>query len=105
VTTGEVTRATRSVTLDGVAVSEGEIIGLVNGRLCASGPQMSDVLVRILAEMSMADRELVTVYYGRDVGQSEATAVAEQIEDLYPDVEVEVLAGDQPHYFYILGAE
>ena len=53
----------------------------------------------------MADRELVSVYYGREVTPAEAAAVVEQIENHYPDVEVELLAGGQPHYYYILGAE
>jgi hypothetical protein len=55
--------------------------------------------------MEMDERELVSLYYGQDVMEDEATAVAEQIESLYPDVEVEILPGGQPHYFYILGAE
>jgi hypothetical protein len=105
VATGEITRATRSVELDGVAVEEGEIIGLVNGRLCASGTELTDTLTRMLAEMDMDERELVSLYYGQDVTEVEATAVAEQIETLYPDAEVELLPGGQPHYFYILGAE
>ena len=105
VTTGEITRATRSVALDDVAVSEGEMIGLVNGRLAAAGPNLDSVLTQLLEKMEMADRELVSVYYGREVTPAEAAAVVEQIEKHYPDVEVELLAGGQPHYYYILGAE
>jgi uncharacterized protein len=105
VTTGEITRATRSVELDGVAVHEGEVIGLVNGRLCASGSELTETLTNVLAAMEMADQELLSLYYGQDVTEAEATAVAEQIEALYPDVEVEILPGGQAHYFYILGAE
>ncbi len=105
VATGEITRAIRSVTLDGVAVNEGEIIGLVNGRLCASGPALTDVLERVLAAMQMDNRELVSLYYGQDVNDEDASQVAEQIQTLYPDAEVEVLPGGQAHYFYILGAE
>jgi hypothetical protein len=47
----------------------------------------------------------VTLYYGQDVSESEASAVAEQIEKLYPDIEVELLDGGQAYYYYILGAE
>ncbi len=105
VATGEITRATRSVTLDGVEVNEGEIIGLVNGRLCASGPLLPDVLEQVLAAMEMEERELVSLYYGQDVTLEESDQVAAQIQTLYPDAEVEVLPGGQAHYFYILGAE
>ncbi|MCB8984859.1 MAG: DAK2 domain-containing protein [Ardenticatenaceae bacterium] len=105
VATGEITRATRSVKLDGVEVNEGEIIGLVNGRLCASGPALDGVLQQVLAAMEMDNRELVSLYYGQDVTSEESNQVADQIQTLYPDAEVEVLPGGQAHYFYILGAE
>ncbi len=105
VATGEITRATRTVTLDGVDVQEGEVIGVVNGRLCASGSNINDTLIKVLAELELDERELLSVYYGEDVTADEATAVADQIENLYPDVEVETLPGGQAHYYYILGAE
>jgi dihydroxyacetone kinase-like predicted kinase len=105
VATGEITRATRTVSLDGVDVQEGEIIGVVDGRLCASGKNMDDTLVKVLANLDMEERELLSVYYGQDVTEHEATAVANQIESLYPDIEIELLSGGQAHYFYILGAE
>jgi len=105
VTTGEITRATRTVTLDGVEVNEGEFIGLVDGRLCTSDDNLTDVLDQVLVEMEMENKELVSLYYGIDIQQTDAETIANQIEDQYPDVEVELLAGGQAHYFYILGAE
>jgi len=105
VVTGEITQATRTVTIDDVDVNEGEILGLVNGRLCTSGATLTGVLGRMLTAMDMNERELVSLYYGADVNQQDAQQVADQIEELYPDVEVEVLPGGQAHYFYILGAE
>lgn len=105
IATGEITRATRSVSLDGVEVQEGEVIGLVNGRLCASGPALNDILPQVLEQMEMDERELLSLYYGKDIQAKEAELVAEQISDLYPEIEIEVLPGGQAHYFYILGAE
>jgi uncharacterized protein len=105
VVTGEITRATRTVTLDGVQVTEGEIIGLVNGRLYASGSEMEAVLNKVLAKMEMNEREIVSLYYGQDVSPEEAEQISQLIGSQYPDVEVELLAGGQAHYFYILGAE
>ncbi|MFL7837982.1 MAG: DAK2 domain-containing protein [Candidatus Promineifilaceae bacterium] len=105
VLTGQLTRATRSVTIDDVDVQEGHIIGLVDGRLCSSGPEIEAVLHDVLESMDAANREIVSIYYGADVDEEEATAVAEKIESIYEDVEVELLPGGQPHYFYILGAE
>jgi dihydroxyacetone kinase-like predicted kinase len=105
VCTGELTRATRSVTLDGVVVQEGEIIGLVDGRLSASGPNLSIVLTQILKAMDTDEREIISIYYGADVSEAEADDVAAQIADQYPDLDIELLPGGQAHYFYILGAE
>ena len=105
VATGEITRATRSVTLDGVTVNEGEFIGLVNGRLCTSSSELTAVLNAVLAAMEMADRELLSIYYGQDISEEEAAELASQIEEQYEEVEIELLPGGQPYYFYILGAE
>jgi len=103
--TGEITRATRSVTLDGVEVNDGQYIGLVNGRLHASGDDMEQVITDVLAGINAAEREIITLYYGQDISISQAADVGQQIETLYPDVEVELLEGGQAHYFFILGAE
>ncbi len=105
VATGEITRAVRSVTIDDVAVEEGQYIGLVDGRLCACANELSNVLSQVFESMEMEDREIVSLYYGEEVTEHDATAVSEQIETTYPDVEVEILAGGQAHYYYILGAE
>jgi uncharacterized protein len=105
VVSGEITRATRSVTLDGVTVEEGQYIGLVDGRLAVSAAELDDLLPNLLAEMGIEERELLSLYYGQEVSPAEAEAFSAKIEKMHPDLEIELLAGDQPHYFYILGAE
>jgi hypothetical protein len=105
VASGEIAVATRSVTLNGVNVKEGQIIGVVDGQLCVADSDIEVVLQRVLDEMEMGDRELVSLYYGLDVSEEEAREVVEKIESLYPEVEIELLSGGQPIYKYILGAE
>lgn len=105
VATGEITRATRSVTLDNVEVHEGEYIGLVDGRLCTSDNELTAVLTSVLTAMEMEERELLSIYYGQDISKETASELAAQIEAQYEDIEIELLAGKQPYYFYILGAE
>jgi DAK2 domain fusion protein YloV len=105
VSSGEIAVATRSAQLHGVTVAEGEVIGVANGQLCASSTDVGDVLRRILDEMKVEERELVSVYYGSEVSESEAEQLADQIANLYPDAEVEILHGGQAIYQYILGAE
>ncbi len=105
VKTGEMTRATRTVELDGVNVTDGSIIGLVDGRLVSSGPDEDAVLDELLQHMAIDECGIVTVYYGQDVSEAQAADLAERVRQRYPDVEVEAVPGGQAHYFYILGAE
>lgn len=105
VASGEITRATRSVTLDGIDVNEGEIIGLANGKLCSADPDLLKVLNQTLETMALDERELLSIYYGQEVSEPEAKEIAAEVGSLYPDIEVELLCGGQPHYLYILGAE
>jgi dihydroxyacetone kinase-like predicted kinase len=106
VTTAEITIATRSVEIDGVAVEEGNVIGLLDGKLRAAGEDVETVLAHLLAAVEdLEERELVTLFYGADVSEEDAAEVAEQITTAYPELEVEVQAGGQPYYFYILGIE
>lgn len=105
VKTGEITRATRTVELDGVDVQEGAIIGLADGRLCSSGSDERAVLDALLERMDIVNCGIVTLYYGADVTMVQATETADHIRANYPDVEVEVVEGGQAHYFYIIGAE
>lgn len=105
VATAEITTAVRDVTLDGVDVAAGQLISIVDGKLCASGADLTDLLHTTLDNLEMDDCEIVTLYYGADVSAHQAQTIADQIEALYPDVEVELVSGGQPHYHYILGAE
>ncbi len=103
--TAEITRAVRSVCIDGIEVEEGEVIGLINGKLRAKGSQPGEVALEALGLVDLEDLEIITVYYGESITQDEAQQLADEIEDRYPEQEVEVVDGGQPHYYYILSAE
>ncbi len=105
VASAEITRATRSVTLNGVNVAEGQLIGLTNSGVCASGHDIREVVAATLAHIGLADREIVTLYYGQDVTLREAEALVAHVSELYPDLEVELHSGGQPHYYYLVGVE
>jgi uncharacterized protein len=105
VVSGEITRATRTVTLNGVTCQKGEYIGLVNGQIVAASSDLSELLMALLHEMEVDSRELLSLYAGKDVTPAELAAAGEQIQAKYPELEIELLAGGQAHYYYILGAE
>lgn len=105
VMSGEVTRATRSVTMDDVSVKAGEIIGLLNGRLVVSGEDMTSVLRALLHKGCADQHELVTLYYGDGVSAAEANAVKSALEVGFSDLEFQLIPGEQPLYPYLLSIE
>ena len=105
VVTGEITTATRSVELNGVDVAKGQIIGLIDGSLSASGDNVTDVLRSILDQMCSVECELITLYYGNGIRESEARRVTDGLRQAYPEREFELVYGGQAHYHYILSAE
>jgi len=105
VQTGEITIATRSVQLNGVDVKEGEAIGLLNDNLVASDRSPEQVIEEVLRQMKAEEYEIITIYYGENATQKEAEALATQISQDYPEQEIELVNGGQPHYIYILSAE
>ncbi len=103
--TGEVTRAVRSVQIGGVEVQEGEVIGLLNGQLVAANDNVDDMVLEMLDHMEADQYEIITIFYGEDVSPEQAEAVGKRVQEAYPAQDVEVVAGGQPYYHYILSAE
>jgi DAK2 domain fusion protein YloV len=105
VETGEITFASRSAMVDGIRVTEGEVIGLHDGTLKVNGETVEQVVRALLKEMDSEQCEIVTLYYGEDVSESEAERLADLLQRDWPEQEIEVVAGGQPHYPYILSTE
>ena len=103
--TVEVTTAVRSAQVNGMSVQEGEVIGLVNGKLTVKGSSPGQVVLQALAEVDAATYEIITVYYGESVTVDEAEELAARIQEVYSEQEIELVDGGQPHYHYILSAE
>jgi hypothetical protein len=105
VKTIEITHAVRSAQLNGLKIKKKQSIGLLDGELLAGGNNPSDVLLKILAKLDLKRMEIITIYYGADTQQSEAEQVSASIRDRYPQLQVEVVRGGQPHYNYIVSIE
>ncbi len=101
----EVTRAVRSVKINGLQVEEGQYIGLLNGDLVCAGATLTDVVLDLLEKMGAEDLEIITLYYGEGVTAEDARGLADLIAHRYPDQEIEVVEGGQPHYPYIISGE
>jgi len=103
--TAEITTAVRDVSLNGLQVQEGQVIGLIDGELELAGQELNVVARDVLARMVTDEAEVLTFYYGDTVSDERARTLVKEIEALYPDVEVELIEGGQPHYHYIISVE
>ena len=103
--TAEITKAVRSVQINGMNVREGEIIGLVNGVLKVKGSSPSEVVMAALGQMDTELYEIITLYYGESITADEAEQIAVEITDRYPGQGIEVVDGGQLHYYYIISVE
>lgn len=101
----EITKATRSVKLDGIQVKEGQFIGLLDDNLTAAGDDRTALVLELLARARVNECEIITVYYGETITANEAEALSEAIRPKYPAQEIEVVSGGQPHYHFIISVE
>lgn len=105
VQTGEITTAVRNVEINGVAVQEGQIIGLHNGQLVTAAANLEEACLDLLDKANTDDYELITMFYGENVSKSEVNRIADVVRARYPEQEIEVQEGGQPHYQLILSIE
>lgn len=105
VISGQVTHAVRDTTIDGVEVKKGENIGMINGKLVISDGDIEVASLKTLEKMINEDTEIVTIIVGEDGKQKVAEKLAEQIEAIDEDLEVEIYQGDQPVYPYLFATE
>ena len=106
VKTGQVTYAARDSSFENKKIKEGDYIALLDGKLIDSDKKQQDVLKKLIRELTKPkDIEYITIIYGEGVEEEEAAAIKAQVERERKDVEVSVIYGGQPVYYYIISAE
>jgi DAK2 domain fusion protein YloV len=105
VQTAELTRAVRDAKVNGIKVKSGQMIGLINNTLVTTGKERDVVAWDLLGRLNAEDSELITIYWGGEVDEAAAGAFHNQIQQRYPNAEVELVFGGQPFYDYIISAE
>jgi DAK2 domain fusion protein YloV len=105
VRTIEITRAVRASQANGMKVAQGDVIGLLDETLVASGKDVTAVTLQALERAMTVERSIVTIYFGQDVELAAATELAKAIQARYPHLSVETHNGGQPHYYYIISLE
>lgn len=105
VVSGSVTLAVRDTTIDGLEIHENDILGMVDGKILVSTPDMLDALKATFAHMITDDSEIVTIYVGEEGSQELAEELVAYLETTYEDVDIEIHQGDQPVYPYLMSVE
>ncbi|MGR5589660.1 DAK2 domain-containing protein [Peptoniphilus grossensis] len=100
-----VTYAVRDTTIGGKEIHKDDIIGIASKDIISSGKTVFDVVTETVDKLMNEDISLVTLFYGEDVKAEEAEEARQAIEEKYPDIDIDVIKGDQPIYYYILSLE
>ncbi|WP_288961597.1 DAK2 domain-containing protein [uncultured Peptoniphilus sp.] len=100
-----VTYAVRDTTINGNEIHKDDIIGIASKDIISSGKTVFDVVTETVDKLMDEDISLVTLFYGEDVKEEDAEEVREAIEEKYPDIDIDVIKGDQPIYYYIISLE
>ena len=105
VKTGQVTYAVRDTSIDGKTIHTGDIMGIGDHGILSVGKEIDETTLELVRNLMDEESELVSIYYGEEVSEEDATALSEVIMEEYPDVDVEVQFGGQPIYYYVLSVE
>ena len=103
--TGEVTYAVRDTHIDNVEIHQGDIMAVGDDGLLSVGTEIHDVAVASVERMMFDEAELISVYYGKDFSEENASRLAMELSEKYPECDVEVENGGQPVYYCILAVE
>lgn len=105
IASGQVTYAVRDTSIDGKEIHNGDIMGINDGGIAAVGKDLMETTIDLLSTMVDEDSELICLYYGADVSKQDADALSDEIEEKFPECEVEVNFGGQPIYYYMISVE
>lgn len=107
VLSGSVTYAVRDTQFNGEKISQGDIIGLLDNVITKVGTSVDSVAVELLCSMieNKGDDCMATIFYGEGADEDSAQAVADAVNEKYPDAEITVQYGGQPLYYYYFSVE
>lgn len=105
VSTGQVTYAVRDTVIDDKKIKEGDYMGIGDSGILSNGADMTDVTFRMIEDMMAEDKELISIYYGKEISEEAAEELKNKVEEKYSKCDVELQYGGQPIYYYIVSAE
>ena len=105
VKSGQITYAVRDTVIDDKEIKENDYMGIGDSGILSVGADMNETLLDMVDQLVDDESGIISLYYGEDVSEEDAQALADQLQDKYEDLEVEVNDGGQPIYYYILSVE
>ena len=105
VKSGQVTYAVRDTHIDDKEIHEGDIMGIGDKGILAVGKGIEETTKAMLGQLVDEESELISLYHGEEVKEEDADQLIQEIEELYPDVDVDAHFGGQPIYYYVLAVE
>ncbi|WP_278952479.1 DAK2 domain-containing protein [Lactobacillus apis] len=105
VVSGEVTKANRDTTINGIEIHENDFLGIIDGDIQVAEKDLVQSTVDMVEKMLDEDSEIITVMFGRDSNKEEATQVVSALEEKHDDLEFEVHNGGQPVYNFLISVE
>lgn len=105
VKSGQVTYAIRDTVIDGMDIKQGNIMGIGDKTILSVGDDVRNTTIELVKNLVDDDSELISLYYGEETTEEEAIDIADELTQLYPDIDVEVHYGGQPIYYYLLSVE
>jgi len=106
ISTGQITFAARDSEYDGFKIKKGELLALNNGKVSFVDTDLSHTVLKLIKQMVKRDSQFLTVIVGEDVSRSQEAAIEQKIQEKYGSrLEITVVRGEQPVYYYILSVE
>ncbi|AKP66703.1 DAK2 domain-containing protein [Companilactobacillus ginsenosidimutans] len=105
VKSGQVTQAIRNTSIDGLEITKGHFMGIVDGKIEVDDKDIVKTTEEMLDKMIDEDSEVITILVGKDGNDQDAQTISDYLSDKYEDLETEIHQGDQPVYPYLVAVE
>lgn len=103
--TSQITFSVRDTTLDGKEIKKDDILGINDGKLTLVGKNIQELTLDLIDKTITDDSELITIFYGEDITEEEGSKIIDVLEEKYSDLDIELIYGGQPIYYYLIAIE
>ncbi len=105
VSSGSVTYAVRTTNVDGIDVKIGDIMGLDEHSVLTTGKDVINTTIELIDKLVKSDSSNITLFYGEGVTEEDSANLQSKLEEKYPDIDISMVFGGQPVYYYIISVE